>query len=207
LAGDWLSLSEVSKIIGVHPSTVRKWADQGGIPVQRTKGRHRRFRRSDIDLWMQAQQENQEDDTGIMLQNAIRRVRLQISDGRMETENWYQKLGPPAIEQYRAISRSLVLSLSSVLSADRELAESEARGLGYEYASIGRRHGLNSVEAVHAFLFFRNALLDSLLKVYETAAIGSPQAWGNMLRKINTFTDQIMINLLENYAVYNQGNI
>ena len=139
-----------------------------------------------------------------MLYSAIRRVRLQISDGRMEDESWYQKLDQTARDQYRRISKSLVLGLAANLTTDAETAAAEARALGYEYASIGRRHRLSSVEAVHAFLFFRNALLGSMLTVYESAAVGSPQAWGNMLRNVNNFTDQIMIKLLENYNVYGQ---
>lgn len=34
----WVSLSEAAKILGVHPATVRNWADQGHLPSQRTPG-------------------------------------------------------------------------------------------------------------------------------------------------------------------------
>jgi excisionase family DNA binding protein len=33
MPGDWLSLSEIATELGVHPSTVRNWADQGDLPV------------------------------------------------------------------------------------------------------------------------------------------------------------------------------
>jgi hypothetical protein len=151
---------------------------------------------------MHAQRANGPEDTQIMLHNAFRRVRLQISDGRMEGEGWYQKLDDAARQQYRQTSRNLVMGLAANLAADHNIANAEARALGYQYASLGRRYALSSVEAVHAFLFFRNALLDSMLTVYESAAIGSPKAWGEMLRNINSFTDQIMLTLLENYATY-----
>ena len=39
----------------------------------------------------------------------------------------------------------------------------EARSLGYEYASRGNRYGLTTIEATHAFLFFRTALVDAAL--------------------------------------------
>jgi excisionase family DNA binding protein len=206
LGGNWLSLSEVSEILGVHPSTVRNWADQGRLPVHRTQGGHRRFRRNEIDLWMQARRANKPADTDMLLNNAFRQVRLQISDGRMADEAWYQKLDEDAIQLYRRTSRSLVLGMAANLSTDESAARSEARGMGYEYASLGRRYGLSSIEAVHAFLFFRNALLDSILTVFEAAAIESPHAWADMLRKINAFTDSIMINLLETYEVYERTN-
>ena len=206
VSGDWLSLSEVAELLGVHQSTVRSWADQGRLPVHRTQGGHRRFRRTEIDLWLQAQRANGPEDTSQLFQSAMRRVRLQIADGKIESEEWYQKLDEEAIMHYRRTSRSLVLGLSANLSSDAAIANAEARALGSEYASLGRRYGLTSVEALHAFLFFRNVLLESMLAVYEEAAIRSPHAWGDMLRNFNSFTDKIMLKLIDNYSIYERGN-
>ena len=46
---EWLSLRRASALIGVHPATLRSWADQGRVASQRTAGGHRRFRRSDLE--------------------------------------------------------------------------------------------------------------------------------------------------------------
>ena len=51
--GDWYTLSETSKILGVHPATIRQWSDEGKLPVFRTPGGHRRFARVDIDRLLQ----------------------------------------------------------------------------------------------------------------------------------------------------------
>lgn len=206
MAGEWLSLSEVSKILGVHPSTVRNWSDQGYLPVHRTKGGHRRFRRGEVELWMQAQRENGTDESHLVVQNALKRTRIQISEGRLESEEWYQKLDDDAREQYRRSGRALLQGLAGYLADDGESAEAEARSLGYEYASRGWRYGLSCSQATHAFLFFRNVLMDSMLAVYEAAAVNSPQAWSDMFRKIGAFTDQILITLLETYDAYQRGN-
>jgi hypothetical protein len=77
--------------------------------------------------------------------------------------------------------------------------------LGYEYASRGWRYGLTAAEATRAFMFFRNMLLESLLVVSASAAVHSPIAWKEMLRKITDFTDQIQITLLETYDGYQRG--
>jgi hypothetical protein len=55
------------------------------------------------------------------------------------------------------------------------------------------------VEAAQAFLFFRNALQEALLATYENAGVRSPQAWGDMARKMDSFTNQILLSLLETY--------
>jgi excisionase family DNA binding protein len=206
MAGEWLSLSEVSKILGVHPSTVRNWSDQGYLPVHRTKGGHRRFRRGEVELWMQAQRENGANESNLVVQNALKRTRIQISEGRLESEEWYQKLDDDAREQYRRSGRALLQGLAGYLADDGDSAEAEARSLGYEYASRGWRYGLSCSQATHAFLFFRNVLMDSMLAVYEAAAVNSPQAWSDMFRKIGAFTDQILITLLETYDAYQRGN-
>ncbi|HEY5571771.1 MAG TPA: helix-turn-helix domain-containing protein [Anaerolineales bacterium] len=206
MTGEWLSLSQVSKILGVHPSTVRNWSDQGHLPVHRTKGGHRRYRRSEVELWLQSQREDGPSESHLVVQNALKRTRIQISEGRLESESWYQKLDDDAREQYRRSGRALLQGLAGSLATNGESAEAEARSLGYEYASRGWRYGLSCSEATHAFLFFRNVLMESMLTVYEAAAVNSPQAWSDMFRKINAFTDQIQITLLETYDAYQRGN-
>ena len=206
MANEWLSLSKVADILGVHPSTVRNWSDQGVLPVHRTEGGHRRFRRSELDLWMHSHRVNGPADAHVIVQNALRNTRFQISEGRLEAEDWYRKLDEEAREQYRLSGRMLMQGLISYLNAEPEKARAEAEAIGYEYAARGRRHHLSSVDATHAFHFFRNVLLESMLDVYEAAAIQSAYAWSNLFRKVNEFTDQIMIALLETYEAYQRAN-
>jgi ascorbate-specific PTS system EIIC-type component UlaA len=69
-------------------------------------------------------------------------------------------------------------------------------------ATIGiiiRRYGLSEVDATRALLFFRNALIESVMKVYREANIHSGKAWEEMLHKMHTFTDLILLSLLETY--------
>ncbi len=202
MSAEWLSLSDVANILGVHPSTVRSWSDQGMLPVYRTHGGHRRYLRSEVDLWRLARRANGVSDADLVVQNALRSTRFQISEGRLAAESWYIKLNEEAREQYRISGRSLLQGLMHSFNLDAERAAAEAEALGYEYAARGRRCGLNSVEATNAFLFFRNVLIESMLAVYESAAVQSSHAWSSMFRKINDFTDVILITLLETYEAY-----
>lgn len=206
MPGEWLNLSEASEMLGVHPSTVRNWSDQGYLPVHRTQGGHRRFKRSEVDLWMKSQRKETIDEGHQVVQNALRNTRLQIGEGRLESERWYQKLDEEARSQYRRSGRNLLQGLLGFLSSNDQVAEAEARSLGYEYASRGWRYGLSAAEASMAFLFFRNVLMDSMLEVYEGAAVPLPGAWVDLFRKINAFTDQIQITLLETYDAYQKGS-
>jgi len=203
---DWLGLSEAAQLLGVHPSTIRSWADQGRLPVHRTQGGHRRFLRGEVELCMSSQKADGSNEVAQVIQSALKRTRIQISEGRLEDEEWYKKLDKEARDQYRLSGRSMLQGLVGALSSDQANAEAEARALGYEYASRGRRCGLSSAEAVRAFLFFRNMLVESMLSVYESASVRSSHAWGDMMRKINNFTDQILTTLLETYDAFQRAN-
>ena len=199
MSDEWMSLSEAAEILGVHPGTVRNWSNKGLLPVRRTQGGHRRYKRSEVELWAQSRQADRPMDAQLVVQNALRSTRFRISEGRLQEEDWYNKLDDQAREQYRLSGRNILLGLISYLNADEIKAEAEAQALGFEYASRGRRYGLSSVEATHALLFFRNVLLESMLNVYEAAAVQSPYAWSDMFRKVNKFTDQILVTLLSTY--------
>ena len=44
-----LSLKEAAERLGVHPATLRRWADRGDVEVRLTAGGHRRFPLSEIE--------------------------------------------------------------------------------------------------------------------------------------------------------------
>ena len=50
---DWLTLGQAAKYLGVAQSTIRKWSDQGRVPAFYTPGGHRRYRRGDLDTFLE----------------------------------------------------------------------------------------------------------------------------------------------------------
>lgn len=207
MPNDWLSLSDVAEMLGVHPSTLRIWSDKGGFPVHRTQGGHRRFLRSEVELWMQSQRAGGPSEHDLVVQKALKSTRLKISEGRLNSESWYNQLDEIAREEYRRNSRNLLQGLIGYMASSEETAEAETHALGYEYASRGRRYGLSEVDSLQAFLFFRTLLLEAMLSMYEGAAVRNLHAWSDMLRRMNLFTDQILISLLETYAALERGSI
>ena len=203
---DWLSLSDVARMLGVHSSTVRAWADQGVLPVYRTEGGHRRFLQDEINLWMQTSRQKKEVDPERALRDVLKRIRFKIGENQLESEKWYQKLDNDARLKYRMSGKNLMQSLASYLSAEGEDAIAEARSLGYEYASRGRRYGLSIIDATCAFLFFRNALLEAMIAVYLDARVSDTESWGDMLSRIHAFTDQTMLSLMETYQAFEKNN-
>jgi excisionase family DNA binding protein len=204
MADEWLSLSDAAKLLGVHPSTVRLWSDKGVLPTHRTSGGHRRYRRDEVLLWSKTAREARVEPEGIM-HMAMKNVRVQIGEANLESEGWYQKLDENARKQYRESARSLSQGLVTYLASEGG-DDFEAHAIGYEYASRARRYGLSEVDATRAVLFFRNALIESVMKVYREANILSGKAWEDMLHKMHTFTDQILVSLLETYHKLENAN-
>jgi excisionase family DNA binding protein len=50
---EWLTLGQAARVLGVAQSTIRKWSDQGRVPAFYTPGGHRRYRRADLDAFVE----------------------------------------------------------------------------------------------------------------------------------------------------------
>ena len=49
---EWLTLGQAAKYVGVAQSTMRKWSDLGRVSAFYTPGGHRRYRRADLDQFL-----------------------------------------------------------------------------------------------------------------------------------------------------------
>lgn len=207
MAGEWLTLSNAAKLLGVHPSTVRLWSDKGTLPVHKTPGGHRRYKRSELLLWAETNSKSMDEaiEPEGMMNEVVKNVRMQISEGRLQEESWYQKLDEDARVQYRMSARSLFQGLMAFMASGEEDAADETYAIGYEYASRARRYGLSYVDAAKAFLFFRDTLVESVIKIYNDANVPSNKAT-RTYAKMHTFTDQVLISLLETYRTLENAN-
>jgi excisionase family DNA binding protein len=196
---DWLTLQQAAALLGVHPGTVRNWSDKGVLPVYRTRGGHRRFKRAEVELWTSTSRGNDKIDPASIIQAALRSIRLRISEGKLADEPWYRTLDDDARKQYRESAQTLFQGLMRFVAAGGGNGQAEAREIGYQYARRAERSGMHAADAARAFMFFRDALLQSVIEVYQVANVPSGRAWGDVLRLVNAFTDLILIELLETF--------
>src|SRR5437763_8729943 len=61
---EWMTLGQAAKYLGVAQSTIRKWSDVGRVPAFYTPGGHRRYRRSDLDAFLERSGPGAKDRTG-----------------------------------------------------------------------------------------------------------------------------------------------
>jgi excisionase family DNA binding protein len=51
---EWLRLGQAAQFLGVAQSTMRKWSDSGRVRAFYTPGGHRRFRRRDLEDFVES---------------------------------------------------------------------------------------------------------------------------------------------------------
>jgi excisionase family DNA binding protein len=50
---EWFTLGQAARYLGVAQSTIRKWSDDGRVRAFYTPGGHRRYRRGDLDAFLE----------------------------------------------------------------------------------------------------------------------------------------------------------
>jgi excisionase family DNA binding protein len=194
----WLSLGEAAKLLGVHPSTLRIWADRDEIPSQRTAGGHRRFLRADIDRQIQRQPPPMTAELQLLIQNAVGRTRMELSEGRLEATQWHQKLDDDQRHKFQSESRNLMRKMIQSIS-EGGVSQNLAGELGEEYYLLGVEANFTLADSVEAFLFFREFLMDSVFSLFETMGGSNYDDWHLLRSHIASFTNAVLINLVRRY--------
>lgn len=196
---EWLNLGETAVLLGVHPATVRTWGDRGDLAMRRTPGGHRRFRRADVEARLVQQDRGQMTGAQLIVQNMMGRARLELSDGALQDESWYQILDQPAKRSLREIGRRLLQLVIRFLKdeAARDELMKEAAQVGIAYQQLGEASGLTLVDTTRAFLFFQEFLSQSIYDIAFTTGTHGPTDWGHLRREIVFLTNEILIALID----------
>jgi len=199
---EWLSLSEAAEMLGMHPATVRLWADRNELPSRRTNGGHRRFRRSDIAARLRQDAERKPRPTAqLLVQSVLGRVRFAFTDGTLKTLSWYENFDDSALEAYRSLGRRVLELLLRALNdgTSAEELRTEAVLLGAEYGSVTRDSHVPVADAVRAFLYFRSLVDESVIQLAEVQGVRDHPdiPWAESLYQIQTLTNEILPTLIE----------
>ncbi len=198
---EWLSLQEASERLGVSPATLRLWADQGRVHTFRTPGGHRRFRERDLVLLASnGETPSPGQSLRVLAHAALGRTRLEVTDGWLEKESWYRGFPPGAREEHRELGRRVVMSLSGLMSLAEPDAESESRAveLGRAYGQLNAKYGIALGDALRAFLFFRDAFIESLVELAKTSPTFDILT---LMRRTSRFVDTMLLTMVELYPI------
>ena len=160
----WLSLRDACRLLDVSNTTLRQWADNGYLRVYRTPGGHRRFLRDDVESFVNAPEQAQEQARGDAVEgSALRKIRRSLSRNDVVQQPWYQSVEEEGKVRMRLFGRrllSLLLQDAGPRRRRQELLE-EAHLLGREYGTEMFERGVTIKNTIEAFVFFRTMVLDS----------------------------------------------
>ena len=198
---EWISLRQAAEMLGMHPATVRQWADRNELPSRRTSGGHRRFRRSDIEAHLRQEMEPKPNPAAqLLIQSVLGRVRIAFTDGTLNTLPWYQHFDDTARDAYRRLGRRVLDLLLRALSdgTRKEELQREAIQLGTEYGSITCKSHVPVADAVRAFLYFHTLVDEGVLQLAEVRGTREPDIpWIESLYQIQVITNEILPALIE----------
>ncbi len=196
----WLGLNEAAQQLGVHPVTLRRWADDGEIAVMVTPGGHRRFAVTEIDRFSEERQ-RQRVVAGIeqtWADQVLDETRRQIS--AHHDAAWLSPFDEQQREHKRVLGRQLLditLKYISLKQGGEDLLES-ARVIGCEHAEDGLRIGLPLAEALKIVLFFRDMMFNVALQLPEVAHVKA-EVNAQLLRRIGALLATVELSVAETY--------
>lgn len=195
----WLSLGQAARRLGVHPSTLRRWAHNGEVPVLVTPGRHRRFAVKDLERFA-AHRSHQGGHhlQKAWAQTAMAEVRKGIA--RQANQRWLVAFRGTDRDQGRELGRRL-MTVAMHFIADPEPSDQlleEARAIGCRQAEAALRHGLTLSESIQATLFYRETLFEVAVDLPEVTR-HNPEASIQILRRLNAFLSAVQLAITETY--------
>ena len=197
-----LSLGPASRLLGVHPDTLRRWADEGQVDAYLSPGGHRRFDRRDLERVLATRRPGSVarplsslGATPDRLSRAYRRsYKAEPPDGGARN-------AVPVAEReaFRSDGRGLVASLVAYLDApdpsERATAESTAVALTDDLARRLAAGGLSLTESVGLFVAARRPFLSELGIIARRRALDADRI-SAMFEEASALLDRLLVRLI-----------
>jgi hypothetical protein len=200
----WLSLGPASRLIGVDPDTLRRWADEGRVEVSVTPGGHRRFDRRAIEGLVASRRPGSRPLASLgaspeRLARAYRRsYAIDGAGGQLPADD----AGDLDRERYRSDGRRLVEALVAHLDAGDEAArgrsEADATALVDDLARRLAASGTSLTEAVGLFVAARRPFLTELAGLGRRRTLDAARL-AALYEKATGLLDRLLLRLIATY--------
>lgn len=203
----WLSLTHAAEQLDVHPSTLRRWADNGSISVMITPGGHRRFDATEIDQFAESQKVR----SAVALQeiwteSAIAKSRQEIKE--QPDKKWLTGQSRESRTQHRVLGQRLVGLVMQYVAAEDSVADDlldDAKQVGQAYAQIGQSVEMPLTEILQASMTFHETMLETSLELPEKARI-RPETNRRLLKRINRILNTVHLSIVGHYESYDHAS-
>ena len=200
----WLSLGPASRIVGVDPDTLRRWADDGRVDAFVTPGGHRRFDRQVLERLAT----NRRVSPRPLSSLGASPERVALAYRRTYTSGAHARRIPAGDaderDRYRQDGRRLVEVLIAHLDADADdtdahtRSEAEATALIDEFAKRLAGSGISLTEAVALFVAGRRPFLDELTRLGRRRALDAAHL-AALYDTASALLDRLLLRLIKTF--------
>jgi excisionase family DNA binding protein len=196
----WLPLRHAAARLNVHPTTLRRWADNGDIPFLLTPGGHRRFAVADIEEFASSRSQRRTlvPVEQMWAEKAMTRTRRALAQPAQE--ELFADMTDDHRARHRQLGRQLMgLTLQYISSEDGNgHLLGQAKELGHEYGRISIEVGLPLTDALQAAIYFRDELIEVALQLPGSTQI-RPEDNLRLMRRINRLLNVVHLAVAETY--------
>ena len=197
----WFSLSDAAEVLGVHFTTVRRWADAGEIECIRTPGGQRRFKAEVIAQFLEQRHQVAVSNLPTVIgSRLIDRTRHDLHSMNPTAESWMSQLSPEQITQFRQTGNRLTALLMQYANrgVNGEAFLEEGRRIAIDYGSICYQIGLPIHQAIRAFQFFQRSILDAIQETGFLTGLGDNESH-QLFKRTAFFFDETLLALVGQY--------
>ena len=199
----WLELAEAAQMLGVHQSTLRRWADAGKVPHIRTLSGRRRF---SVPALEQVQSEMNQAPVTADEETRLESKTLDLARQRTHhlsdhSATWMAQLNDEQKMLFKYGGQRLLGLLMQYISRSgtNEAFLEEGRRVAEDYGQVCFNAGMTITQTAEAFLFFRRTILES---VQATTGLNGPHDRDSQRVFLRTtdFFDRLLIATIESHA-------
>ena len=205
-----LPLGAASRLLGVDPDTLRRWADQGRVRYFLTAGGHRRFERASLERVRRSGGREQASFSGLGMTHSrvIARYRRTYREPAPGQPDPRALVGLVGVEGFREDGRRLIDAMLSYLDAGDEATRSaaldDANRLARRHADRLAERGASLTDGVSLFVAARQPFLSEVGKLARRRSM-DPHQLTRAFEDATALLDRLLISFVDGYRAASQG--
>ncbi len=205
----WVTLAEACRLLGVSPSTIRRWGDTGTVRTFVTPGGHRRFSRSGLEALLPDRPSGRPSLTRLgETPGRMARGYRRAADESPTRIPWITEMDDASRDRFRQYGRGIVTSLVAALDTTdarqrRDLLR-DAEDACTEYGRIAGREGLGIATTTDVFQRFRRPFLAELGALARRRDFDAG-ATATLFTDANTALDDLLLATLRGWEAAAMG--
>ena len=195
--GDWVNISEASRILAVSEQALRQWTDEGKIKAFITPGGHRRYLRLELKRFINQNRKMLGlKDLVTDLEHVVPILHDTATD-YLRSTSWQGHLDPESQKHLASLGRRLLALIIKGVSETSWQAETskEVREVGADFGRILARQGLPLTDAVQTFIRHRDPIIQVTTEILKKRE-GFNRRIVEAIPIVNKAMDEALISLV-----------